>query len=116
MTKRTDIDIEIPGPEMKITVTPPAEAGLPYKAVIRIDWSHVYQAEDNDWERLMGKLDDWLDATAVSASSLRQQLSKVPRPAPPEPPDEDHVSSVLPTLPPKDIEVLEAKGWPKDDE
>lgn len=116
MTKRTDIDIEIPGPEMKITVTPPAEAGLPYKAVIRIDWSHVYDAENTDWERLMDKLSDWLTATSVSASNLRLQLSKVPCPAPPDPPDEDHVSSVLPTLPPKEIEVLEATGWPSDDE
>ena len=81
MSKRTDIDIEIPGPEMKITVTPPAEAGLPYKGAIRFGWQSVYDAEDTDWGRLMDKLGTWLSETSASATKLRLQLSKVPCPA-----------------------------------
>lgn len=114
MSKNTDIEIEIPGPDMKIIVTPPAEPGLPFKAVIRFDYSYAFQAEDPEWKRLMEKLGDWLNAAENSAHKLRHQLQKV---QPPKPLvfEEDDARSVLPAPPAEEVVVAET-GWPDSKE
>lgn len=113
MTKTTKIEIKELRPDLRIEVTPPEEAGLPYKAVIVRDYGWMAEFEDPEWKGLLQKLSDWLFGLEQAAAALRGCLGKVTPPPLPEPPVE--ATSLAEDEPAKDDEVIaehEGTGWP----
>lgn len=113
MTKPTAIEIKDPRPDIRIAVTPPAEAGLPYKATIRMDYTWIDDVEDPEWKGLLQKLSDYLFGMEQAAAAVRGCLDKVTPPPLPEPPVEE--ASLAEDEPAKDDEVIAERtgsGWP----